>query len=268
MQAAILASRQLSGNFDTMLKVFFLKDISMASLGENPPDTYLVYYDGYNYPKVPGLNYMPFTKFKSVYSTLHFNKLIFVGINRMITPANRCDMVNDFMQTMTRNITKVSIDTEPFIGEPWRVFYHYDVTNTGRFAVPHGYAIETEWKAWFYRDTNFCRLASGNIRGLISNTYSDLDPLKTRIEFEEENEKDSEWYDEIKKHTIDRFDTPKMMILTLLKECNKRYQIDFDFDFYRTGNKIILPDIGIYRFVAEENTRRMGVYNEIIKGAK
>jgi len=247
------------------MKVQFLKDTASANLGDIPPDTYLVYYDGYSYPKAANLNYMPFLKFKSVYSTLHFNKLIFVGLNRMITPANRCNMVNDFIQTMTRNTDKMSIDTAPFIGEPWRIFYHYDVTNTGRFSVPHGYAIETEWKTWFYRDTNFCRLATENIRGLISDTYSDLEPLKLKIEFEDVDASDQEWYDEIKKHIIERFDTPKMMILTLLKECNKRYGIDFDMDFYRTGYRIILHDLGIYRFVAEENDRRMKIYNEVIR---
>lgn len=245
--------------------VQFLKDTARAKLESVPPDTLMIYREGYNLPGISGIERMDFERFKVVYSELHFNMLIIVGLNRMITPSNRCDMVNDFLQTMTRNIPKVSIDSQPFIGEPWRVWYHYDVTNTGKFGVPHGYAIETEWKHWFYRESNHCRLSRDNIRMLINNTYSDLELLTTNFEFYEAEDHQLEWYNEAKEHIFSKYDTPKMLVNNLLKLSNRQFQADVSFDSFRTNRNFVLPDLGIYRFMADENKRRMDIYNAVIK---
>ena len=117
-------------------KIQFLVNTGAADVGEILPDTYLVYKEGYNVPNLSDVTYLEFQEFKNTYFSIHTNKIIFVGINRMINPATRCEMVFDYMQSMTRNIEKISIDTEPFIGEPWRFWYHVDFTNLDKFRVP------------------------------------------------------------------------------------------------------------------------------------
>lgn len=247
-------------------KIYFLKDTSaFIDVVDIPVDSFLVYREGYKLPTFQGVEYIDFEVFKTKYPLLHINMLIFVGLNKMITPVNRCDMVNDFIQTMTRNIPKISIDEYPFIGEPWRLWYHYDVTNSGKFNIPHGYAIETEWKHWFYRDVNTCRLSGENIKMFIDNTHSDLDTLKMSIKYSDVSDVELSEYETLKSFIINKYSSPKLIINNLLKESNKRYQIDFGFNSYRSPDNYLLPDIGIYRFVAEENLRRLSIYNEVIR---
>jgi hypothetical protein len=247
------------------MNIQFLKDTSTSVINDNPVDTFLVYRDGYKLPTLSGVEYLDFEKFKTKYSELHINKLIVVGLNRIITPSNRCDMVNDFIQTMTRNITKVSIDLVPFIGEPWRLWYHYDVTNNERFGLPHGFAVETEWSKWFYREQNDCRLSGDNIKMFISNTYSDLDLLTTNFIFQEPSEVELSWYENVKSIMFEKYDTPRLLINNILKESNKHFGLDISYDSFRTNKEITLPDLPIYQFMVEENKRRMSIFNKIIR---
>lgn len=246
-----------------MNKVFLVKDVESIVLDDNPEDTYLVYHEMYAPPEMNDVEYIEFQKFKGRYFDLHANRIIFVGLNRMITPSNRCEMVNDYMQNMTRNIDKVSIDTAPFIGEPWRLFFHWDVTNNDQFGLPHSYAMETEWKHWFLRDVNDCRFAGKNISKYLTKTYSDLELLSASISYSDRD--DAAWYKEAKEHSINKHNTPKLMINELLKMCNKRYGLKIRYDDYLLNSSIDLPDNNLYRFVGEEINRRRDIYNGAIK---
>jgi len=250
------------------MKIQWVKNIQDCIIeNEIFKDTFLIYHEMYTPPNIQGIEYMKFQKFKQTYFNHYINSIIIVGLNRIITPSNRCDMVNDFLQTMTRNIPKISIDTSPFIGEPWRLWYHFDITNSGKFNVPHGYAIETEWKHWFYRDTNDCRLSGDNIGLFIDNVYSDLDLLTTEFRFTDCTNKDEEYYKKIKEFVFNKNNSPKLIINELVRECNKHFGINLSFDSYLRKNEIpiIVPDIGIYRFVVEENIRRQNIYNRVIR---
>jgi hypothetical protein len=179
-------------------------------------------------------------------------------------------MVNDYIQTMTSNVPKYSIDNSPFIGEPWRLWYHYDVTKCNTFNIPHGFAIETEWQHWFYRDKNYCRLSGDNIKMFISDTYSDLDLLKTKFEFYDPEDYKIKHYDEMKKYVLNKYNSPKLFINNLLKLSNEYFKVHLNYDSYRDVGDMNLfqtfcvPDVGIYRFMVEENIRRMNIYNSVI----
>lgn len=247
------------------MKIQFLKSTKKAIIENHPQDTYIIYYPGYELPEKKDIEYMEFATFKSRYFELNANMLIFIGLNRIITPSNRCDLVNDYIQILSPNIPKMSIDTSPFIGEPWRIFYHYSIVHNKFMGVNYSYPVEGEWQKWFYREINFCRLSGDNIKMLISDTYSDLDLLTTRFKFYEPNEIDSEYYTEVKKHVFEKYDTPKLLITNILKLCNKHFQINLDYDSYLSNREFLLPDLKIYRFMAEENKRRMDIYNAVIQ---
>lgn len=255
-----------------MRKIQFLRDTGTADL-DLPDRSVILYREGFGYrvPNVTGAEYMEWLDFKTRYTTMTPEMFVVVGLNRIITPSNRCDLVNEYLQTMTPNIPKICVDTAPWIGEPWRLWWHYSIAAAGRWGVSYSYAIETEWKKWFYRETPDCRLSGENIRMFISDTISDLDPLSVSFEFVEPGGDDEAWYAEVKAEIFERHATPKMWINALLRAANARYGLDLAVDTYRNAapdlfgpQKIVVPDIGVYRFVAEENIRRAKIYNEVI----
>ena len=246
-----------------MDKVYLTKDVK--GVGRHIPvdfvqDSVVVCHEMYDRPDLVGYRQMiDWTKYRSVYNDLEASKIILVGLNRMITPANRCDFVHTYLATLTPNIPKMVIDTAPFIGEPWRLFYHYLFTETNKFGYSYSYPIEGEWSKWFMRETNDCRLSADNLSMFIVDTFSDLKRLTTEYVFYDVDQ--VEWYEEMKKHVLDKYTSPKLWIAHLLSECNKKFGLKVSFDTYLDGGLCSVPDLGVYRFVVEENQRRQGIYN-------
>lgn len=243
------------------MKIQFLKDTSKAIIKDTPNGTVVVYHSMYKPPEVPGAIYMEWEKYRVMFSEVETTCLILVGLNRMINPSNRCEMVNDYLQVMTQNLRKIVIDSSPFIGEPWRVWFHYSVVFSSFMGINYSYPIEGEWQKWFYRDINDCRLSAENLKLFVKETYSDLNILKSSFSVYEPSYEDLMWYSESKKFIFEKYDSPKLLIQNLLKLCNQRYQVAIDFNSYLGNGKHALPDLGIYRFLIEENERRMNIYN-------
>ena len=250
------------------MKVQFLKDTRKIRGSETlPQNTLVIFRDGFGYgvPEIPGAEYIEFLEYKKRYTLFEPSLIVVVGLNRIITPSNRCDMVNEYLQTMTPNIPKISVDTAPFIGEPWRLWFHYSIAACGYFKITYSYAIETEWKKWFYRDAPDCRISSGNIRLLLSDTVSDIAPLETTFDFVPVGDGELIWYEKLKQHIFNKYSTPKMLISGILKPSNRYFGVNMTYESYRENRRITLPDLPVFRFMAEENLRRMGIYNEVVR---
>lgn len=247
------------------MRIQFLIDTSKAIIKNYPKGTVVVFHEMYTPPQLNNVQYMEWQKFKVNYSEVETNCLILVGVNRMINPATRCDMVNDYLQVMTPNVKKYVIDSSPFIGEPWRLWYHYSVVFSTFMGVNYSYPIEGEWQKWFYREVNDCRLSGGNLKIFIKDTYCDLPKLKTTFQIYEPSNNDIEWYAEAKSHIFNKYDTPKLLIQNILKLSNEHFQANFDFDSYRKNINYKLPNLGIYKFMIEENQRRLDIYNSFCK---
>ena len=84
------------------MKVQFLKDTASARI-QAPPNSLVLFRDGFSYglPPVDGAEYMEFLEYRTKYQALDPALIVVVGLNRIITPSNRCDMVNEYLQTMT-----------------------------------------------------------------------------------------------------------------------------------------------------------------------
>lgn len=249
-------------------EIIFVKDPTRINVLRVPEDSYLIYHDDYAYPLIDGVEPIPFSKFKNIYVNLHANLFIIVGLNKIVTPSTRCDFVQEYLSTLTQNVQKISIDTAPYVGEPWRLFFHYLYTNNNLFKRPHSYAVQTEWKHWFYRDTRDCIFSPENIKFFITKTYSDLDILNTSFEFDTVSEKDEKWYQEQKDIVFKKYHTPKSLIRGLLKRCNEKYGLSIEYDTYLRDERIILPALNVYRFMAEENKRRQGIYNTVVEAGR
>jgi len=249
------------------MKVQFLKDTSKALLKDIPKNTLIIYREGFDYqiPQISGPEYIEFLEYKNKYTLFNPDLIIIIGPNRIITPSNRCDMVNEYLQTMTLNTPKICLDTAPFIGEPWRLWFHYSIANCGKFNITYSYAIETEWEKWFYREVIDCRLSGDHIRLFISDTISDLDPMTSSFCFFEVSGGEQWQYQKMKEHVFSKYNSPKLLINNLLKLANQHFNKKLAYDSWRENKIFEVPDIGIYRFMVEENIRRMNIFNEVIK---
>lgn len=247
---------------------YFLKNTSNFKYNKTEYNKAIViYHDMYEniLPKINNVEYLSFNEFKIKYSALDYDMIFIVGLNRIITPSNRCDFINEYLQTMTPNIKKISIDSSPFIGEPWRLWFHYSITNTGNFNITYSYVIETEWKKWFLYESNDCRLSHNNILNFIDNTHSDLDLLNTKFNFFNVSDVENETYQKQLNLIIDKYNSPKLIINNLLKLVDNNFLTKINFNSYLDNNIINVPNLGIYRFLVKENIRRMNIYNKVIK---
>lgn len=247
------------------MKVQFLKDTSKAIIPENldKKSTLVLYREGFGYklPPLKNAEFLEFEKYKILYQKLAPELIILVGANRIINPSNRCDFVFEHLTTMTPNIPKISIDNSPFISEPWRLWFHYAFCNCGKFNINYSYIIETEWKHWFYREIDDCRLSVNNIKNYITDTYSDLLKLIAKFSLSDIDNSTIDWYSQIKQNIFNKYDTPKLIIMNLLKEVEKKFEIGISYNSYLQNKSFNLPNLGIYRFIKEENERRLNIYN-------
>lgn len=244
-------------------KVFFVKDTSSVKVNLSGK-TICIYREGFDLPNIENCDYYEFSKYKYIYTTLDCDNIVIVGLNKIFIPSIRCDLVFEYLQTMTTHINKISIDTSPFIGEPWRFWIHYSMVFGGFLNISYSYAIETEWQNWFYRTKDSCIIAPNELDGKITKTYSDLKKINSEFNFFDPDMFLLNYYNEVKKSAFEVHGTPKKIIQYMLKSLNHRIEIDFGYDSYRENKIFNLPNFGIYKFLAEENQRRQDIYNLLV----
>lgn len=238
-------------------KVFFVKDTSLPNINLCGK-TICVYREGYKLPIIENCDYFEFSQFKKIYTTLTPDNIVIVGLNKIFIPSIRCDLVFEYLQTMTTNINKISIDTAPFVGEPWRCWIHYSMAFGQWLGVNYSYAVETNWQKWFYLENQNCWL----LNPTIEQTNSDLEKINTKFNFYQPDIFLNKSYLTIKEIAFNQFKTPKQIINFMLKEFSKLLQEKFTFDDYLTQKKKEIPDFGIFRFYAQENLKRQKIYNQ------
>jgi hypothetical protein len=250
-------------------RVQFLKDTSKPCLpdGLDGKNVLVVYREGYSTPKIDDATYLEFEKYRVCYQSLAHETIIFIGLNRMVKPSNRCDLVFEYMQTLSSNKTKYSLDTEPFLGEPWRCWFHFSVAYGSWLNIDYSYAIETLWTKWFHRDVESCALSPESLKhegaGLF---YSDIDRKRVKFTFYSPNESLMEFYKEYKDHIFDTYSTPKMLITKMFKGLSEKTGADLSFEMWRKNIIVFdLPDLLACHLAAEENKRRLEIYNVFTK---
>lgn len=245
------------------MKIQFLKDTSKAKFPQkvHSSDTLVLYREGYDLPKINNAVYMDFEKYRSVFTELNPKIIVMVGTNRIFVPSLRCDLVFEHLQTMTNHIEKYSVDTSPYIGEPWRLWFHYSLVYGQWLGYKYSYIVETDWQHWFYRDSDNSVISSENIKEDFKCFYSDLNIMVSSFDFYEPDLFLNDIYFKVKEFAFEKHNTPKLIIQTMLKELNKSLGIKFDFESYRENKNFKIPNFGVYKFVVEENIRRMKIYN-------
>jgi hypothetical protein len=225
-------------------------------------DTIVVHSDYYDIKTE--YNKIPWSKFKITYNTYNQKNIVYVGMNRIRTANNRYDLVHKFVHNLSKYDVKITIDDKPFNKEPWRLWYHFGFLFGKWMGISYSNPIETDWKKWFNLEKNDCIIKHDNIRPFIKNVYSELTPLSTTFTFYELREKNINWYEELKKFLFENNDTIGLIINKLLKECNKKFNLNISYESYLTNINFSLPNLGIYRFIAQENLKRLKIYNEVV----
>lgn len=127
--------------------IYFVEDIDTLRLGL-VGKTLCLHHKKYKPAQVAGAITMPFSVFHMRYKAepklLDVDNIVFSGVNRIITPSNRTDPVFEVLFSGTR-MNKISVDVVPFISVPWRMWFHFGITNNiyGRYG--YSYAAETDY---------------------------------------------------------------------------------------------------------------------------
>lgn len=216
------------------------------------------------YQTKTSFNYIKWSEFRVTYSEYESKSIVLVGLNRMRTSQSRYDLIYSYLYVINKYKDKVVIDNKPFNGEPWRSWYAQSFVNSSFLGNTNSFPIQGEYNRWFLRDTNFCRLQEINL--YIDNLHTELSPLKTKFIFHEPSKEQNEIYQNIKKIIFDKYNTPRLLIRNILKQSNKQFHINIDFDTYLSNGEIELLDLPIYKFVSEENNKRLIIYNNFTNG--
>lgn len=250
-----------------LYKLQFLKDTSTAII---PPEydnnsTVVVYREGYKLPKLNNVEYIEFEKYRYKYYDMHHSTIIIVGINKIITPSTRTNIIFEYIQENSNSIEKIIIDTAPFVGEPWRFWWAFSITNNNPWLWPHSYTVETEWKHWFLREEDDCQLSAKKIKGTFDGVYSDLDKIESTFSFRSPSDDEIALYDAVKETAFQTNATPKTIINYMIKNlANSTTMNKVSFDDFYSNKDFVWPEFGVYKFIAEENIRRMDFYNTLI----
>jgi hypothetical protein len=189
-----------------------------------------------------------------------YNNILLIGTNYMINPHNRCDYINDYLATMTRNKNKVCVNLEPFIGSPWRIFWQFQFANldTDIFGTNYSYPVEGDYDNWFMRKNN-SKFFDNNVvfEKIKILVETNLLPKTHNVEF---YDLDNKFYEETKYLLLETHNTLNKYLQSIIKIMNKHYQVNYSWDSYLSGN-YKLPNLKIYKFMHEENIRRLKIYN-------
>lgn len=249
-----------------MRRAIFTKDVVNIDkyLPDMDKETTLVIHSDVFSP-VTKYNKVGFIEYSKSYDQFNIDNIVIVGMNRIRTPERRYDLVFPYIYNMNNFENKFTIDERPFNGEPWRVWYHYGFLHKEWLGTTYSNALESNYQHLFLKESDESIVNAAEIMKYLDGTWSDLPLLDTKFEFYIPDILLVEAYNSIKEWAFDKYSTPKQLIQSMLRELNKHIGIKLDYETYLEGGVVKLPDFGIYRFVAEENERRMSIYNAIVE---
>jgi len=130
-------------------KIILSANISDIEL-EWPGETLCVHHKSYPLPPIARCRYLAFDEFKkSPRERLSgVRRLAVVGLNKIITPANRTEEVFEILFNNTGELVKVSIDHTLFVSEPWRAWFHFGLTGTRYREYSYSYLAQSHYNSF------------------------------------------------------------------------------------------------------------------------
>lgn len=120
-------------------------------------------------------------RFQSVVDT--YDNLVLVGLNKIITPANRVKVGG--MVLRPRKWRRHSVDQTLFVSEPWRAWFHFGCVGSPYHGYSYSYLAETDWRAFGEgkreRDPFSLEALIGAGAGVIRSEYRRLFDVSVRV---------------------------------------------------------------------------------------
>jgi hypothetical protein len=197
------------------------------------------------------------------------DRMIAVGINKMVSPSNRTKTFRDLMHA-ARGIPKVSIDTTLFVSAPWRAWWHFGFVEAAYREYTYSYLAESHWKAHedgVRKDDPFAlEVLIEHGQGLIRCDYDRwFDRIDERIVEMSDDTKKA--YAELKARCFDEehLITPIINRLSKFadKACGARAIPKPHRLFSKTDLKIVRTDMAVDKYLAGQLLRFAGIADGI-----
>lgn len=134
------------------MRLFFSRAPEQVALPLKPGRTLCVYHRRYQPPPLPDCRYVEFEAYRSAYAQdtmlAGLVNLVFVGLNKMITPGNRIDPVFEVLYNLPGELAKYSVDTVPYVGEIWRIWFHFGAVGLPFGGYTYSYLLESHYNAF------------------------------------------------------------------------------------------------------------------------
>lgn len=78
--------------------------------------------------------------------------LVICGLSTLVTPANRVKL-DPIWGWRRPGLRRISIDRLLFVGEPWRIWWHFSAIGQERWGFTDSFLAETRWKAAIEQQT-------------------------------------------------------------------------------------------------------------------
>ena len=233
--------------------------------------TVCIYHKSYEPPDGPW-HYVVFDEFKKDARKFLDNQesMIFVGLNKAMTPSNRTEMVFEVLFNKTKELHKVSIDHTLFISEPWRAWFHFGLLGVKYRQYTYSYIAESQYKAWldeFREDDPFSldEIAKWGKDVIISDYQNWFDELDVEIvELFEEYKIE---YEKLKKECFEDEQSIKRIIKRLSDfvstKCSER-KVPAPHQLFRAKkHKIVITDFPVDQWLLGELRRLVELTNGI-----
>lgn len=153
--------------------ILLTEDTSSVTV-DVPPDALCVHHESYAPPR-QFRDAIPWSEFAERFQSLveSCSTLVIVGLNRIITPANRVKVGG--MVLRPRRWRRISVDTTLFRSEPWRAWFHFGCCGVDYQGYSYSYLAETDWKAFQegkrHQDPFSLSAIEAAGRGIVATTY-------------------------------------------------------------------------------------------------
>lgn len=231
-----------------------------------------VYHRSYDVPSVSNCEYVKFDVFKDSPRDhlAGIDRLILVGMNRMIGPSNRTDFVFEVIHNLTSDLAKVSVDYTLFRSDPWRSWFHFGAVDLTYGDYTYSYIAESHYKGFVegHRDADPFSIAE-IARWGAGQVWCDYDRFFVSANFEQvETSKDvRREYDRLKKECFEQERTPSAIIrrLSLFADshCPSRSIPTTSRLFDKDHHDITHTDLGVDLYLAGRARGLMQLTNDI-----
>lgn len=229
-------------------------------------------------PRVDNCEYIEFNDYNSRYESYTGfdgrDTVVFVGTNRIITPATRIWPVFEHVPVYLPEDTRlISVDISPYIGDIWRLWFHFYLTRVKTGDYTYSYLLESHYNAYLdgIRDEN--PLSYDTIRvwaeGHVTIDY-DRYFAEPEVEIIKLDEETHAKYQMLKSELFDEYTDINKIIKWLsdfAKRHCKRRRIPQEHKLFESPDdiRIVRTDLKVDEYLTNKLLNKINEVNDVVK---